>query len=277
MSICIITDSTCDLPAEVAQRYAVTVVPMTINIEGRAYLDGVDITRTEYYARLPQLKTLPTTAASSVGEFERVYRAMPADELVSIHISASFSAVLNMAQAGAEAAGRPVTFVDSRQASMGLGWQVLAAAEAAAAGYPLKTVLEVIAAVQRRVRLLALLDTLEYLRRGGRAHALVAALSDLLQIKPLIEVADGKISSLAQPRTRSRGIDKLVEVVEAMGPLERLAVLHANNPEGARQVAERVRHCLQPGAGPLLQNDVTAIVGTHAGPGAVGLAVVPAA
>ncbi len=276
MSIAIITDSTCDLPAEAARRYHITVIPMTINIEGRSYRDEVDITRAEYYARLPQVKTLPTTSASGAADFEKAYRECQADEIVSIHIGATLSGVLNMARLGAEASGRRVTLVDSQQASMGLGWQAVAAAEAALSG-SVEKVLEVIAAVRRRVRVLALLDTFEYLRRGGRANAVVATLGDLLQIKPLIQVAEGKVTSLARPRTHSRGFDKLVELVEQMGPLDRLAVLHAHNLEGARRLEERVARYLRPGASPLIRNDVTAIVGTHAGPGAIGVAVVPAA
>jgi DegV family protein with EDD domain len=160
---------------------------------------------------------------------------------------------------------------------MGLGWQALAAAETAAAGGSLQQVLDAIVAVRKRIKFLALLDTLEYVRRGGRASDMVAAFSDFLQIKPLIEVAEGKINSVARPRTRARGMDKIVEVVESQAPLERLAVLHANNLPLAQALAERVAHCLAPAANmPAFITDVTAIVGTHAGPGAVGVALVRA-
>ena len=274
--ISIVTDSTCDLPPETAQRLGITVIPMAINIEGRSYRDGVDITRTEYYARLPQYKTLPTTSASSVDYFEQAYRACSAGEIVSLHISASFSGVLNMARLGAEASGRHVTLIDSQQATMGLGWQVVAAAETAAAGGTLEKILEVIVSVQKRVKVVALLDTLEYLRRGGRASALDTALSNLLQIKLVIEVANGKISPLAKQRTYKHGLDKLVEIVEHLAPLERLAVMHAQNAAAARRLADRVTHCLLPNATPPILTDVTAIVGTHAGPGAVGVAIVAA-
>lgn len=274
--ISIVTDSTCDLPAEMAQRLGIRVIPMAINIEGRSYYDGVDITRAEYYARLPKLKTLPTTAASGAGDFEKAYRACGPGDIVSIHISASFSAVITMARVGAEASGRRVTIVDSQAVTMGLGWQVVAAAEKAAAGGTLAEVVEAAASVRRRAKVLALLDTLEYLRRGGRANALVATLSDMLQIKLLLEVSGGKIAPLARLRTFSRGMDKLVEVADSLAPLERLAVLHANNPAGARTLADRVAHCLLPNATPLIITDVTAIVGTHAGPGAVGVAIVKA-
>ena len=271
----IVTDSTCDLPPDLARQLGITIVPMAINIEGRSYRDGVDISRMEYYQRLPGYKPLPTTSASGAEDFEEAYRALDGEAIVSIHIAASLSGVLNMARVGAEASGKRITLVDSKQASMGLGWQAVAAAETAAAGGSLQDILDAVASVQERVKVLALLDTLEYLRRGGRANAMVAALSDLLQIKPLIEVADGKINAVARPRTHARGMDKLVETIESLAPLARLAVLHANNPAAAQTLAERVAHCLVPGGQPpIFITDVTAIVGTHAGPGAVGAGVV---
>ena len=273
----IVTDSTCDLPLDLARRLDITVIPMVINMEGRSYRDGVDITRTEYYQRLPALKILPTTAAAGADDFEKVYRDLGEAEIVSIHIGASFSGVLNMARVGAEASEQRVTLVDSQQASMGLGWQAVVAAETAAAGGGLQSVLDAIASVQKRAKVLALLDTLEYLRRGGRASATTAALSNLLQIKLIIEVADSKIAPVARTHTHGRGMDKLVEIVESLAPLERLAVLHVDNPAGAQVLAERVAHCLPPTSrASLIVTDVTAVVGTHAGPGAVGVGIVRA-
>ena len=273
----IVTDSTCDLPPDLARQLDIIVLPMTINMEGRSYYDGVDITRTEYYQRLPALKTLPTTAASGAEEFETVYRRLGEAEIVSIHIGSGLSGVLNMAKVGAEASGQRVTLVDSQQASMGMGWQVIVAAETAAAGGSLQSVLDAVASAQKRARLLALLDTLEYLRRGGRASAMTAALSNLLQIKLIIEVSNNKVFPLARTHTHGRGMDKLVEIVEGLAPLERLAVLHAANPAGAQVLAQRLGHCLSPTApSPLIVTDVTAIIGTHAGPGALGIAIVRA-
>lgn len=273
----IVTDSTCDLPPELIERYGILIIPMVITIGDRAYVDGVDITREEYYARLPQLTTLPSTAASSVGAFEAVYRQCGNAEIVSIHIASKLSGVMNVARIAAEASRQRVTLIDSQQTSMALGWQVVVAAETAATGGALENVVAAVASIQKRVRLLALLDTLDYLRRGGRANALEAVFGDFLQIKLLIEVADGAVISLAKLRTHSRGIDKLAEYAEQAAPLERLAVIHVNNLEGARLMAQRLAHCLLPTAGPVIIADATAVVGTHAGPGAVGVATVSAA
>ena len=272
----IVTDSTCDLPADLARQYDIRVIPMAINIGERSYLDGVDISRAEYYRRLPDLHPLPTTSASSAEEFERVYRALGDVEIVSIHIGSGLSGVLNVAQLGAEAAGGRITLIDSQQASMGLGWQVLTAAETAAAGGDVPAIQAAVAAVRSRVRVLALLDTVEYLRRGGRANAMQAAVGELLQIKPLIEVFNNQVNVITRPRTHARGMDKLVEIIESHARLERLAVLHANNSAAAEVLASRVAPCVPGRSAPPLLTDVTAIVGTHAGPGAVGVAIVPA-
>ncbi len=274
----IVTDSTCDLPPEIVRQHDIRVIPMAITIEGRSYRDGVDISRREFYQRLPGLKSQPTTSASSVDEFEQTYRELSDAEIVSIHIGSGFSGVLNAARSGVDASGVPVTLVDSGNVSMGLGWLVIAAAEAAARGGSLQDVLDVIASVQKRVKLYALLDTLEYLRRGGRANALMTFFGNFLQIKPLVEVAKSRITAIARPRTHAGGMDKIVEAVESLAPLERLAVIHANNIAAAQALADRVRHCLAPGANsPLIITDATVVVGTHAGPGAVGAAIVQAA
>jgi len=274
----IVTDSTCDLPSDLVRQHDIRVIPTAITIEGRSYRDGVDISRAEFYQRLPRLRTQPTTSAASVEEFEQTYRELSSAEILSIHLGAGLSGVLNAARSGVEASGVRVTLVDSGQVSMALGWQVIAAAETAAAGGSVQDVLDVIASIQKRVKLFALLDTLEYLRRGGRASAVITAFGNLLQIKPLIEVAKSKVTPIARPRTHAGGMDKIVEVIEKLAPLERLAVIHANNLAAAQALAERVKHCLAPGTtAPLIITDATVVVGTHAGPGAVGAAFVQAA
>ncbi len=274
----IVTDSTCDLPLDLVRQHDIHVIPTAITMEGRSYRDGVDISRTEFYQRLPRLKSQPTTSAASVEEYEQTYRELSGAEIVSIHIGAGLSGVLNAARSGAEASGVRVTLVDSENVSMALGWQVIAAAETAAAGGSLQDILDVVTSIQKRVKLFALLDTLEYLRRGGRASAVITAFGYLLQIKPLIEVTKSKVTPIARPRTHAGGMDKIVEVIEKLAPLERLAVIHADNLAAAQALAERVKHCLAPGAkSPLILTDATVVVGTHAGPGAVGAAIVPAA
>jgi DegV family protein with EDD domain len=269
----LVTDSTSDLPAELVERHGILVVPAVFVIDGQAHQDGIDIARADFYDRLPGLKELPKTAAPATGAFEAVYRQCGGAEIISFHVASQFSGLFNAARLAAEAFGRQVHLIDSGQVSMGLGWQVLAAAEAVAASKPIAAVLAAAETARRRVKLFAVLDTVEYLRRGGRASALAASLSALLQIKLMLEVAEGKLMPVARLRTHGRAIEKLVEMVEALGPLERLAVLHAHSLEAARQLAERLAaRAMQP---PLIV-EVTTVIGTHAGPGALGVAAVTA-
>ena len=273
MPIRLVTDSTCDLPPDVVLRYGVLVVPAVLNMEGKSYRDGTDISRADYYARLPGLKTLPTTAAPAAGEFEAVYRQCGDAEVVSVQLASQLSGMFNAARLGAEASGARVTLVDSGNVSMALGWQVLAAAEAIAAGKPLAEVVAAVESTRQRVKLFALLDTIEFLRRGGRASTFAAALGELLQIKPMLEVAEGSLIQLAKPRTHGKGVEKLVELVQALGPLERLAVMYATTPAEAQLLADRLAP-LSPQ--PPLVVEATTVIGTHAGPGALGVAAVKA-
>jgi DegV family protein with EDD domain len=156
---------------------------------------------------------------------------------------------------------------------MGQGWQVVAAAEAASEGATLEEVLTAIRSVQRRLRLVAAIDTVEYLRRSGRASAVTASLGELLQIKPLIEIVDGEVRPLARVRTRQKARETLAAQIEALGPLERLAVLHTAALEDARSLADRLAPRV---AQPPLVVEATAVIGTHVGPGTLGLAAVTA-
>jgi DegV family protein with EDD domain len=178
-----------------------------------------------------------------------------------------------VARLAAEALAGQVTVVDTGSVSLGQGWQVIAAAEAAAAGANLHDVLAAIESAKARVRLWAALDTVEYLRRSGRASALSALLGDLLQIKPLLEVRNGRVTPVARLRTRHKSIDALAAQVEALGALERLAVLHTAAPADAHTLAARLAHLVP---APPLVVEATAVIGTHVGPGALGLAAVTA-
>ena len=269
----IVTDSTCDLPADLVQRHQIVVVPAALNIEGRTLRDGVDISRGEYYARLPGLKELPATAAPSSGEFEAAFQQCGSAHIVSLNLASKLSGLYNAARLAAEAFGPQVTVVDSGQVSMGLGWQVLAAAEAAARG----SVADVLAAAdsaRRHVKVFAVLDTIEFLRRGGRASAFVAALGGLLQIKPMLEVVEGDVKPIGRQRLRPKAVEKMLELVHALGRLERLAVLHTACADEAQALAEQLRvQCAQP---PLIV-EATTVIGTHTGPRALGVAAVRAA
>jgi DegV family protein with EDD domain len=271
MPIHLVTDSVADLPAEFITKYGIKVVPSLIVVGPQIYRDGVDLTREEFYRRLPGLDPVPTTAAPAAGEYAQVYRALPAGPILSLQIAASLSGIYNSARLGAQEFGDRVRVIDTGSLSLGAGWQVIAAAEAAAAGKSLDEVLAAIADTRRRLRVYALLDTLDYLRRGGRLSLIRASIAGLLQIKPLIELADGALTVLASNRTHKKALADFVSRVQALGTLERAAVLYTDNDSIAGQVCDLIAG--QCRSGPLVAQAAPTI-GAHVGPDAVAVAVV---
>jgi DegV family protein with EDD domain len=269
--VCVVTDSTCDLPPQWVARYGIRVVPALVTLDGRAYRDGLELSRADFYRRLPALRPLPTTAAPSAGDFAAAYHRCGDNDIVVVALAAALSGIFNAARLGAEGWGERVTLIDSGNLSMGLGWQVLAAAEAAVAGAGAAQVVRAVQSTQQRLTLLAALDTVEYLRRGGRASALTALLGELLQIKPLLEVRAGQVIPLGRLRTRSKARAGLAERIEALGPLQRVAVLHAAAEAEARELAERLAALSQE---PPIVVEATTVIGTHVGPGALGVAAI---
>lgn len=271
--VALVTDSTADLPAEEAARLQVQVVPAILVLGEESYRDGEGLTRQAFYERLPGLRTPPTTAAPSPQAFAQAYEralAAGAEHVVSVHVSAALSGMVNAASQGAKDFEGRVTVVDSRQVSMGLGLQVIEAAEAAAAGGTAAEVLATLEKARRRVRLFAMLDTLEYLRRSGRVGWLQASLGGLLQVRLLVEVVEGEVRRLAQERTRRRGVARLLAEVQRQGAAERLAVLHTRAEAEARELAARLAEAGYPSDAYVVE--ATPIIGAHVGPGALGVA-----
>ncbi len=276
MSIKIVTDSTCDLPSSITNEYGITVLPLYINMNDRGYLDGVEMTREEFYRRLPEHNPPPTTAASSPERFRQLYDSLAmqgASQILSIHISSALSSTLDTARVAAqETHSVPVTVFDSRQLSLGTGFLVETAARAAKQGCTLE---EIVAQLQDqigRTQVFAALDTLEYLRRSGRLNGAVSAMGTLLQIKPLLRMYDGK-PTVERVRTRERATERLLELLGAMGELERIAVVHSHAPERVSALRERAATILPPNDG-VVAMDITPVIGAHIGPGAVGFAAV---
>jgi DegV family protein with EDD domain len=272
----LVTDSTSDLPAEMVEKYAIGVVPAILVIEGLSYRDGEGITREIFYERLPDMRVPPTTAAPSACEFLERYEEQfqaGAERVLSLHLPARLSGMCNSACLAAESFKQRVQVLDCGQLSMGLGFQVLAAAEAIAAGEALHQVLAHIEAVRKRLRVVALLDTLEYLRRSGRVSWAKAALGGFLNVKPLVELREGSVESLGAARTSRQGRIRLLEMLRQFGPLERLALLHTNAETAAHQLLADLDP--QPPLSPLVVN-VTTVIGTHVGPNGLGFAALPA-
>ncbi|HUF37282.1 MAG TPA: DegV family protein [Anaerolineales bacterium] len=272
--IAIVTDSTSDIPPEMASEYGIRVIPAILIVEGVPFEDGVGLSREEFYSLLPGLQTPPTTAAPSSGSIQAVYQDLLAggvESVVSLHVAASLSGIYAAARIAAKPFGDRVTVIDSGQLSLGLGFQVIAAAEAAAAGGYLDDVLAAVEGTRRRIQVVAMLDTLEYLRRGGRVSLLKAGLGAVLRMRFFIELHEGKVSMLEQVRTRTKALGRLWELVVSLGQVERFAVLHANAEEDAKRLLQRLMPDLPMGA--LLVN-VNTVIGTHVGPGALGFAAV---
>jgi DegV family protein with EDD domain len=273
----IVTDSTADIPDELAEELGIGVVHDYINFGTQSLRDKLDISRAEFYNRLAADPMTPTTASPGVGEFEEAYRRAGAPEaaIVSLHPPAQFSALYNSAILAAQSfsPGR-VTVVDTGQLSMGMGWQVIAAAKAAQANESAGSIVELVKAMNPRTRVFAALDTFEFLRRGGRVGWTKSVVGTLLRIKPMIEVREGEIMPLDRVRTSRRAMDRLVELTEAMAPLQWLAVLHSNWPEGAAKLRGRLAY-LSP-RDQLLTVDVTPVIGVHVGPNGLGVAAVSA-
>jgi DegV family protein with EDD domain len=276
MKIGFVSDSTSDIPANLVEQLGIEIVPAVVTINGKSYLDGVDISREEYYLRLPGFTQLPTTSTPSVGSFQERYEKLlkaGADFIVSLHPPSTLSGIFNAARLAAQPFGERIKVLDSGQTSMGLGFQVIIAAEAAARGAIQSDVMALLESLHRRVRVTALLDTIDYVRRSGRVSWTVAMIGGVLRLHPLVELRDGIVHRLGQARTRLQGITRLIETLNSWGALERLAVLHTNAESAARQLMEDVKSKVD--VPPLLVN-VTTAIGTHVGPNGLGFAVVSA-
>lgn len=280
MKIAIVTDSTCDLPAGLAEAHQIEIVPNLVIIDGKSFADEIEISRQEFYERLPGLHTPPTTATASPGTYQELYEKLlqkGAQSILSIHLASKLSGVFSAASAAAQAFGHSkdhrerVVVFDSQQLSVGLGFQALAAAEAVAQGASLEAILKLIESMRKRTLVMAMLDTLEYVRRSGRVSWMKAQMGNLLSIKPFLGVRDGEVLRLGEARTRRNGFERLLNFARELGKLERLAILHTNAEEDARRFLEMLRPDL---AFPAMVVYVTSVIGTHIGPNAVGFGAV---
>lgn len=275
MTIKIVTDSTCDLPEAVIAKYDITVIPMYIHVGGRSFLDGTEITREDFYRQLPEYDPPPTTAAPGKDVFIKNYQKLAdqgATEILSLHISANLSAVVDIARLAAREAKRlPVTVIDGQQLSLGTGFLVETAARAAAQGRSKTEIMGILEEQIKRTYVFAALDTLEFLRRSGRMNGVIAGIGSLLKIKPILNMHAGEATS-HRVRTREGAMSHLVEKMHALEPFERLALVHTHAPDRAESLRERVLTLLPQDDIPSV--DITPVIGAHIGPGAAGFAVI---
>ncbi len=275
MSIRIVTDSTCDLPAEIISRYEISVIPVYINIGEKGYLDGIDITRQDFYQNLPTFKAHPTTAAPGIEMFHNTYEQLVnrgAKQILSIHISQSLSGVMGVAQIAAESYKKAmVKVLDSRQLGIGLGFQVETAARMAQEGKNLNEILAVLEDQIRRTYVFAALETVEFLQRSGRMNWMMAGLASLLKVKPLLKMHDGHPTS-ERIRTYNNAINRLLVLLKQVTPLERAAIINTNAPDKAEALRAKAAGLLPEGNVPTV--GITPVIGAHVGPGVVGFACI---
>ena len=267
-SFAVVTDSTADLPDEWRSRYGIEVVPLKVLFGTETFRDRVDMTDEEFFRRLAASTALPTTSAPSPGEFADVYRKLSRDYegCISIHIGAQLSATAEAARVGASSVeGFRVEVVDSGTVSMPVAFLCRIAAEC-------PTLDGAVAAVKERApkaRVLALLDTLRYLLMGGRLSRAQAMIGTMLDLKPLLLVADREIKPVDRVRTRTRAMTRMVEFFNSEQPVEQVAVMHAQAPEDAERVAAELR-IAAPGR-EVTVGQIGCVLGTHTGPRALGI------
>ena len=272
MPVRVVTDSACDLPEPLVDELGIEIVPLTIRFGAEELVDRAELSNQEFWRRLQGASTLPETAAPSAGAFAARFGALAdagADGIVCINLSSRLSATMQAAQVASSSVGEqcPVEVVDSLTCSMGLGNLCLAAARRANEGAPLDEVVAEVTDRRDRTRLYGTLDTLEFLKKGGRIGNARALLGSMLSVKPVIEVADGVVEESGKVRTRSKALRMLAEKVHDQS-VEEVAILHGDAPDLdefldlVEDVAPRDK---------IVVGDVGPVIGTHAGPGVLGV------
>ncbi|MGE5249839.1 MAG: DegV family protein [Bacteroidota bacterium] len=276
--IALVTDSTAYIPADSCRSLNITVVPQVLIWGEQTFRDGVDIQPDEFYARLRTAKTMPSTSQVSIPTMQNTFQGLVdgGAEVLGIFISAKLSGTMQSALQGREALGTAaskVTLVDSDSTAMAMGFQVLSAARAAQDGASLQDCVALAEKAREHTGVYFAVDTLEFLHRGGRIGGAVRFVGTALNLKPVLELRDGRVEPLERIRTKSKALDRVLDLVDektrGKAPI-RLATLHAHAPEEARALLERASQRM--GAVESILSEVSPVVGTHAGPGTVGLA-----
>ena len=269
-NIKIVTDSTCDLPISLVEKFDITVIPCYVNMNGKSYLDGIELSREVFFKSLPTAKPLPTTSAPGMDAFLQAYQKLAdegADGIISIHISETLSNINNVAKIAAESfEAIPVRVIDSGQLSMGLGLLALVGAKLAKQGASLAEVQAEILSKKPLTNAFAQLETLEYLRRGGRLSFALHGIGNLLEIIPITKMTNG-ISGVEMKRTRKKAHQRFIEIARELGPAEMVGIIHADAYQNALQVRDELKE-IWPDLEPII-SFVTPAIGAHVGPGTI--------
>lgn len=275
--IALVTDSTCSIPTELIQKYNITVAPQVLIWGQETLEDGVDITPSQFYTRLKKATVMPTTSQVTVAKFLEVYKNLLDQDfqVLSILLSSKLSGTVNSAvQAKAMLSpDAPIEIIDSNTTAMAMGFQLLAVARAVEQGATLHECVELAQKASHHTGIFFAVDTLEFLHRNGRIGGAKRFLGTALNIKPILEVRDGRVDAAEQVRTRSKSLTRIIELVEKQiggrTPIH-LASLHANSPDDAHLVLEEANKKFQPVES--IFSEVGPVIGANTGPGVVGLA-----
>jgi DegV family protein with EDD domain len=275
-TIRVVSDSACDLPDELIAKHDIDVVPLTIRFDDEEFVDRVELSNPEFWARAARSATLPSTAAPSPGAFEAAFRRAAeqgATGVVCVTLSSKLSATYQAAVTAARAVADDidVRVVDSRSVNAGHGLICLQAAELAEAATPLDDLVAQLEEIREQTHIVAALDTLDNLRKGGRIGAASAFFGSLLSVKPIVTLRDGEVQAESRQRTRTRALTHLKNLVEQQAPVDRVAVSHANASD-----LETFLAMLRPvvGTDNLFVTHIGPVIGAHVGPGVIGVAFV---
>ena len=279
MAIKVVTDSTSDLPADVAESLGIEVVPLNVHFGSDVYKDRVNLMPDAFYDKLINGDILPTTSQPSVGEFIDVYERLgsDADGIVSVHLSEKLSGTMNAARQASQQANAdcPIEVVDTFQVSMGVGICAMEAAEVANSGGNMNQVILAARNAVTRSQCFFMLETLEFLQKGGRIGKAQALIGNLLKIRPMLMLQEGEVHPLGRERTRRKGIAKLVDTVEELAPISGLAVMYSTGPDEAQTLAQNVSKFMIEGREPMMLQ-IGPVIGTYAGPDTLGIALISA-
>ena len=279
MAIKVVTDSTSDLPADVAESLGIEVVPLNVHFGSDVYKDRVNLMPDAFYDKLINGDILPTTSQPSVGEIIDVYERLgsDADGIVSVHLSEKLSGTMNSARLASQQANAdcPIEVVDTFQVSMGVGICAMEAAEVANSGGDMNQVILSARNAVTRSQCFFMLETLEFLQKGGRIGKAQALIGNLLKIRPMLILQEGEVHPLGRERTRRKGIAKLVDTVEELAPISGLAVMYSTGPDEAQTLAQNVSKFMIEGREPMMLQ-IGPVIGTYAGPDTLGIALISA-
>ncbi|MEN6349987.1 MAG: DegV family protein [Syntrophomonas sp.] len=274
MAKIVITDSTAYLPSSFIEQHGIKIVPLNIHVKGQVYKEGIDLANREYFNLLRREPIFPQTSQPSSGDFLRVFSSLKAgDEALVLLISSGISGTAQAALMTREMLARPelkINIIDSRSTAIGLGFQVMKACELISQGWETDFIVREIQSVQQRNRFYFLVDDLEYLARGGRISHKSKQIGNILQIKPVLHIKDGRIEVFQKIRTRHKALNLLVEELDKkVEQVEKVALAHVDAADRLEELTAAVRTVYD---GPLIVNEVGPVIGTHVGPGAVGVA-----